>query len=197
MQQVETFECTEVSSDGVAPDAATIALIESLGLTGQKSMINKEAGLVCPYRKMKADESFAYGVLCGTKTPLKDYCDEQIPLRVLQVAAHANTLDIFTRLEVWHTQNADVKDPVLVGVREKSPYSFEYFLLARWGEMLEPIATLLKMAADKQREVFLSEARAALAEAESDIRLIEKAAASDFIAGRAKKPSYSNAFRMY
>ena len=50
----------------------------------------------------------------------------------------------FKSLEVWHSENADVKDPVLVGIRNPFGKSWETErdILARWGEVLAPLAEL-------------------------------------------------------
>lgn len=164
--QVETFEVQEVTTSGKPEDCAeALRLIEELGLEGQQS--RNQDGKVCPYRKMTKDEAFVYGVLCSQKTPLNKYSDEPIPLRVLQVAAHAKTQ--FGALEVWHPENADIKDPVLVGVNG-SPYSTqERFILARWGEVLDSFEVLKKRAIETWRskvEASIVEARAKL---ESDL----------------------------
>lgn len=165
--QVETYEVTEVDSVGtVECDQEAVALIEQLGLDGQKKLLKKgDDGTTtrCPYRKMTADEKFIYEKLMPRKTKLYDYSDGPIPVRVLQVAAHA--VDLFEFVYVWHPENGDEKDPVLVGVNgEEFSTQREFFILARWGEELAPLSELAKKAAAKYRETLKANCAKAIAE---------------------------------
>jgi hypothetical protein len=153
MVQVETYEVPEVAYDGtVESSEEAITLIRSLGLQGQEKLISGNKNDVrSPYRKMTKEEFIVYSSLFEDKTPIDKYGDEPIPLRVLQVAAHAK--DLFDKLEVWHKPNADIKDPILVGCNGESWSSTrEYFMLARWGDSLMPFAELATVAAKIMRE---------------------------------------------
>ncbi len=101
MVQVETYEVPEVAYDGtVESSEEAITLIRSLGLQGQEKLISGNKNDVrSPYRKMTKEEFIVYSSLFEDKTPIDKYGDEPIPLRVLQVAAHAK--DLFDKLEVW------------------------------------------------------------------------------------------------
>ena len=175
IMQVETFEVEkEVNAAGeVAQDAECIALIEKLGLTGQKSLIHSddrgEDAKLCPYRQMTAEELNVYSQLCPQKTELKEYKDEAIPLRILQVAAHA--ADFFPCLQVWHPTNADVKDPVLVG--RQNSWSGPIFILGRWGAVLEPLSVLKKQACAIYRETCIQAMLKIKAQCEADIERVK------------------------
>lgn len=144
---VETYECEETKSEEPEAAAEAVALIERLELEGQLSLSSQKPGERFPYRKMDSEEQFVYGVICPKRTPLKKYADGAIPLRVLQVAAHA--VHFFDKdLEVWHKDTPAVKDPVLVGLK-MNPNGWgepERFILARWGGVLEEWPALLKAA---------------------------------------------------
>ena len=175
--EVQTFETTEVTSSMQADDIDKIkALTESLELTGQKTLLTSDNTRFV-YRKMTREEANVYGLLCSQRTKLEDYADQVIPLRVLQVAAHAKALNFFRFLTVWHPESAEVKDPVLVGFAGESDYSGAYYILARWGETLEPFETLkekaYQLALIKLREglsVLQEKARTALLTAETRAR---------------------------
>jgi len=144
--EIETFETTEVGVEGKIENfEESKGLCEKLGLEGQKEFFNEEKKEIIPYRKITAQEKLVYETILPTKHKLKDYSDGVIPLRVLQVAAHAIELGICTVVEVWHQPNGDVKDPLLVG-KADDKYSTEYFILARWGEILEPFNKLAEIA---------------------------------------------------
>lgn len=165
---VETYEVPEVDVEGqVECDAEAIALIESLGLEGQQKLLRKNeeddsATTRCPYRKMTKEEAFAYKQLCPEVTSLHKYADGPIPLRVLQVAAHGK--EFFQKLEVWHPKNADEKDPILVGINS-SGNTTERFILARWGEVLEPLSDCLAEAVLKFRATY----KAAIVRAKNEL----------------------------
>lgn len=159
---VETFECQETAAEPIEACEEAIALMNELGMDGQKSLVtkNEKTGRDqrAPYREMTKDEAFVYGVLCPKQYHIKEYSRTPIPLRVLQIAAHANSLGIYKRLEVWDVEDAVEKDPVLVGVSEHPVHKWQdqNFILARWGEVLEPFVVLLRRAVEKKREQFRS-----------------------------------------
>lgn len=152
--QVETYEVTELDATGeLECEADAVNLIEELGLTGQQELISGHGKTKqrMPYRKMTAEEFRVYDTIFERKANIKTYGDEPIPLRVLQVAAHAK--DVYDELQVWHKPNADIKDPILVGVKKGAGYGErELFLLARWGDILQPWGEIVKLAAGILRE---------------------------------------------
>jgi hypothetical protein len=174
MMHVETYEAVETGFDGaVECDAEALALIEQLGLEGQQKLVAKnDAGddVRNPYRKMTADENYVYSLLLSRKVKLDQYDDGPIPLRVLQVAAHAK--DHFSTLMVWCPENADVKDPILLGYTGNE-YSRERFMLARWGEVLEPLDKLRPLAAAKHRAKLQADCAKAQAKVAADAAAIE------------------------
>lgn len=136
--QIETFECAEVSSEPVDASAEALSIIESLGLEGQKELMcpakADEQVTRFPYREMLKEEAVVYQTLCPKDSKLKDYTGSAIPLRVLQIAAHASELMPDLELHVWDRDSAIEKDPVLVAER-KEGYSLKArYILARWGE---------------------------------------------------------------
>lgn len=155
--QVETFECEETRSERVECTGEALALIEQLGLTGQQSLNSNAGGETrCPYRKMTKEEMTVYRLLCPAVYSLVSYDSAPIPLRVLQVAAHAKPL--FDELIVWAAESADVKDPVLVGIRVKADQykTRETYILARWAEALDEFPALIRQAKEKVRAKFVA-----------------------------------------
>jgi hypothetical protein len=182
--QVETYEALEVDCEGnVESDSEAVALIEKLGLAGQQKLIRRtESGggtIVSrnPYRKLTAEESFVYRELCPEQCKVAEYDAGPIPLRVLQVAAHA--ADHFKELQVWAATSVAIKDPVLVGVKTERVAGRSWddtvtFILARWGDVLEPFDKLLEKASASFRarhagtcNTIIAKARAAAAEIEA------------------------------
>lgn len=156
--EVETFEVTEVGIEGKIDNFEECKeLVDKLNLKGQKDFLNIDKKEVIPYRKMTAQEQIVYGALCQERTKLPKYGEGPIPLRVLQVASHVKELDFCDKIMVWHKANADVKDPILVGLKGNQ-YSGEQFMLARWGEALKPFKTLMEDA----KKVLVTEMKAKL-----------------------------------
>lgn len=155
--KVLTYECDETASETAEDSSEALALIEQLGLTGQTSLISKEQ-IRIPYREMTAEEGFIFGELCPVSTALESYRSSPIPLRVLQVAAHAKGLGMFDELIVMHPQTDFDRDPVLVGLIGGKYYESKtkHFILARWGEALDEGPALIRAAMDKWRNRVIS-----------------------------------------
>jgi hypothetical protein len=147
--EVETYEVISLDEQGgdiinetVSEEA--LALIESLGLGGQKALVERhtaddgeEVETRWPYRVLTAEETNIFATLFPVRTPIAKYQDGPIPLRVLQVAAHAKEMGL--ALFVLHPENGvRMDDPVLVGERagRVRTWERERFLLARWGDEL-------------------------------------------------------------
>lgn len=178
VMQIETYEVPEVAAcDGtVESEAEAVALIERLGLEGQRELLNPTKKQErCPYRKMTAEEFKVYEVILSNKTPLKKFSDGPIPLRVLQVAAHAQ--ELFDHVYVWHAPNADIKDPLLVGINGAcADYGDrQYFLLARWGDVLLPFAELRALAAKLWAEKLRVKFSKIMAEAKARLESVNEA----------------------
>lgn len=136
--KIETYEQSELDADCQPEcEAEAVALIEQLGLKGQKQLLKKksdgETGRI-PYRQLTIEEAYVYRTLLTKETCLREYGDAPIPLRVLQVAAHAK--ELFDEVQVLSAPTAsDLKDPVLIGVAKRG-HEKDLYLLARWGEEL-------------------------------------------------------------
>lgn len=183
--KVETYEVISVDeqngaivNDLVSEEA--LALIEQLDLKGQRELV---AETKCdgetvvtrnPYRRMTAEEMAIFGTVLPQRHLLRSYADGPIPLRVLQIAAHAK--DLFDQLQVW-CPDPGQQDPLLVGQKGGHNHdranwlttSGEFFILARWGEILEPLDVLRTKAAGK----LISKARAEIAEAKGNLATFE------------------------
>lgn len=156
--QVETYEVLtiDVAADGsvfneVVSEEA-IALHEALGLAGQKNLLaERTAGdgettvVRVPYRHITLEEARVFGALFPTKVAIEKYDRCPIPLRVLQVAAHARDVIDGVKLVVWCPRSVQDQDPVLVGMVGYQTT----FLLARWGEALEPLDVLKAKAQER------------------------------------------------
>lgn len=155
---VETYEIEEVAEELPQESEEASRLVAALGLSGQEEMRKAaEEGDAerIPYRKMTEQEVAVFGTLCPAQTPVEQYSEGPIPLRVLQVIAHAKGL--FDSLEVWHPKGID-RDPVLVGVKGNT-WSGTKYILARWGEELDEWPALLKRAVQTYRELTVDRLR--------------------------------------
>jgi hypothetical protein len=165
--QVETYEQQELSSDLETEDLSSpeaLALIEELGLTGQDNLLNRrsasegdEVVTRNPYRLMTMEEQRVLTACFPQATPIEDFDFCPIPLRVLQVAAHARSCIENIELVVWHPRDSTDHDPVLVG-KFVQGYTTKFYILARWGEALESIEKLkgkarLKIIAKAQSNI--------------------------------------------
>lgn len=180
---VEEFSIEEVQATTVEQCDEARALVEQLGLNGQARLYRKASEgnevvpSILPYRKMTAREKWVYDIILPTKSKLENYADGAIPLRVLQIAAHANSLIPSLEggpwaLYVWHPKNADYKDPLLV-MRKGEDYREQHFyILARWGEELEEFGVM----ANKAREMYKAKCIAKMEEARQQLEVWIKSA---------------------
>jgi len=169
--QVETYEVTESDVTGLTPDAELAEceeLVHNMGLTAQLKFVTKDdesVGSIVhnPYRNLTAIERRICLILFPACTEIEKYGSSPIPLRVLQVAAHAHGLG----MKCWVFHPADPNtDPVLVGTMGKASdhgpkYSSDTasaYLLARWGAALESWDVL----AEKAKTVYAATRRAKL-----------------------------------
>lgn len=191
--KVETYEV----ENSAAPEVATMAqdaeaqeLIERLGLNGQRKLLNPETATRNPYRAMTKHEEGIYNALLTCRTSLEEYADDCIPLRVLQVAAHAKECGLFDKIEVWHTSPAiQIDDPVLVGRVKIGDYSYRFHMLARWGRELQTLEQLEAIAVTFLRQSRLDALRKITAEVETWIKTVEKATT---INGMGGEPRFYN-----
>jgi hypothetical protein len=182
--KVETYEVISLDEiDGTVVnevvDEEALLLIDQLNLTGQQSLVKDvvvDDEVVVkrnPYRKMTGEEAAIFNTLLPRHVKLTDYNDGPIPLRVLQVAAHAK--ELFDELQVYCPSDPRAPDPLLVGIMGGRSYADnplsggEIFLLARWGEILEPLDDLRK----KARVIIVAKVRATLAANKGKIAQLE------------------------
>lgn len=157
--QVEVYECETVEKAEDCEQAQ--ALAAQLGLHGPESFYGQPGG-VRPYREMTAQEKFVYSTLLPEKTRLKDYDTGPVPLRVLQIAAHATELEL-GELYVWHQPGS--RDPLLVAIEGPEYSPKKTFLLARWGDVLDEWGVLI----EKARLFWLAKYRAEMEKARVEI----------------------------
>lgn len=134
---VETFEVEEVASQETNQEH--LNLLKELGLDSQLELSNN-SDKPFPFREMKRDEQYIYGILCSSVYTVEKYQRSTIPYRVL--AIYKLALDYgFTKFEIWDTEEQAIKDPVLVAYKGDTKY-----ILARWGEHLDSLEVLSKEA---------------------------------------------------
>ncbi|MEE9471786.1 MAG: hypothetical protein V3W32_08690, partial [Gemmatimonadota bacterium] len=96
---------------------------------------------------------------------VEDYKAGPIPLRVLQVVAHARPL--FDEVHVWYSGSVQVKDPILVGYRGGNRYKGTKFILARWGDELGSLEELRERVVRLWKDRESKKARAKIAACEA------------------------------
>lgn len=166
---VETFEQTEMTALGKESEvnAEARVLIEKMGLEGQQALMI-DTNERCPYREMSIEERNVYSVLFPEKTDVKKYSYGYIPLRVLQIAAHADSMGIYTSIFVW-SERVKPTDPILVGVMKKDEV---FHILARWGEALDSFDKLKEKAITVLMAKRIAGYKTQIAESEKNLKAI-------------------------
>lgn len=169
--QIQTYEIEEINSSEastLAADGEALLLIDKLGLKGQQKLLSSDGNATrFPYPALTKLEALVYSTCFPSKTNLVEFEHEIIPVRVLQVALHAQAFEQCKYMEIWHSPISK-EDPILVGRAEQ--YSGITYILARWGAALLPFEELLKIAQIKYESV----ARIKLAKLARDLRVKEE-----------------------
>lgn len=147
--QVESFVPDEFASD--LEDPSTLesrqALINKLGLTGQKSTTTAEP-MSFPVATLR--QAAVIQALYPTSTALINYTAQSLPLRVLELADRASIH--FGCLTVWHSEDSR-EGPFLIGTA-KSYYENPKYLICRWGTPLKSWSELEADYMKRVREIF-------------------------------------------
>jgi hypothetical protein len=128
---------------------------------------------------MSEEEQVIYGAILTEKTDVANFKEHLIPLRVLQIYEHAKSLGIFKDFMVWYSKSAQVKDPVLTCVKGNT-----FFLLARWGEVLQPLSELRELAGKILKIKYKNAYKSAFEELQSILKRIEEMTGEEFILGK-------------
>ena len=105
------------------------------------------------------EQAGVYGVICPHKESIKpeSIVDYPLPDRVKDIVKMVELEHRFYTYEVWHADQFEIKDPILLG-RIKDPanptlnWYDKFYLIARWGEELQPFADLKKRAIEFMKE---------------------------------------------
>lgn len=186
--QVETYEATEVYDGENENREEAAKLADKLGLQGQARYLGTEEKSENPYRKMTREEWEVYNALCPRSCKIQEYSDGPIPLRILQVAAHAT--DLFDKIMVLYPQSADIDDPVLFGLNGNE-YSGERFLLARWGNCLLPFSQLRDMASVHIKASIMTKMQIIKSEVDSKLSVLEQMTGAQVLAISDKNPYFN------
>lgn len=143
--QIETFGDSNILSLGVPKaikDYQSYAV--SLGFTRMAKNIDLRLadGDLSPYKALTAQEHrnlrrhfpCDYWVSDQRSTMISGYAFDTIPLGVLKIIDRARRSELFDGIYIRTPERARISDPVLMGIAGD-----QVFLLARWGEALQPL----------------------------------------------------------
>lgn len=186
--QVETYEVEEITGEmGVmAADSEAIELMQKMGLSAQLALTNTETATRFPYRLMSPLELKVFKMIFPEQDKFENYAGGLIPLRILQVAAHAQALSSspIKKLMVWHTGVAK-EDPILVG--HTADYAGSFYLLGRWGDALESFAALTVKAKKAWIAAATSKVKTEVAEWNQAMTSLDDAADQLFTIGKIRE----------
>jgi hypothetical protein len=184
--QVEVFESVELDENGVGEFESPEAVEKfretcaRLGLKGQARLVSQPKDVkpaVATFRPMTHEERFAYGVLLSTRSSVEVFDESPIPTRVLEVFEKAKGVGTFADFEVWSAGEVAVRDPLLVGMVSDSGYASLKiaYPLARWGDVLEPLSTLVKRAGEVFRASRIADLKRIASRVAADIATLADA----------------------
>jgi hypothetical protein len=167
--KVEVYEVEEVAASTPDETECAQALVNKLGLTKQREFYAPDRPKA-RWRRVTAEEVFAFRSLCPSETTLENYRSGPIPLRVLEVIEQAQESGFFEKFVVWHPEDVRT-DPVLIGRKtgSRGAWDTEDYILARWGEALDEMPALLRNAMEGAK----AKTRRIIAEAQAMLSKIE------------------------
>ena len=183
--KVEEYTCEELPQSVEATEEVR-SLLRQLGAQGQEALYEESGEAVPSYRKMTPVEYAVYKTLLPQREPIEKYNAGPIPLRVLQIAAHAKD-QLTGTLVVWH-QGVGKDDPLLT-LRPGNEWSSDYYILARWAEELEEFPVLFERCVKQLTENISSDIETAKAEIDGWMRGLENHVRTMLRSGKTDGPS--------
>ena len=116
---------------------------EELGLTAQLELANPEKSPI-PFESMNTVSQRVYETLCPSRVNYKEYRKTAIPLEVLGLIHLSVNEGYFEKIDIWYDDKTP--DPIAVGLVKISSYQYDYFTIARWGDVLRPFEELKTLA---------------------------------------------------
>lgn len=183
----EIYDLTEqtIDENGLIikeDDPEALALIEELGLKGQRQLNagpDDEEIERNHYGKLSYEQQVIIYYLFPKIYKLENYNDAPIPLRILKEIKFCK--DMFKDLYVCYAPPCDILDPILIGHNHCSIYEpknqLEHFhIIARWGDALKPWNELFKDAIAKASLEFHSELKSIIAQCKSSLAQLDEGA---------------------
>lgn len=146
------------------------AKCEELGLTEQLALSTPGKSPI-PFESMNTVSNRVYSTLCPAKVKYKAYKKTAIPLEVLSLIALSEKEHYFEEIEIWYDDKTP--DPLAVGVNKIQSWEREYFLIARWGDVLRPFEELKEKAIQVYKNSTLLSLRRSLSDTNQKIADIE------------------------
>lgn len=149
--QVETFEIEEIAGTTDEERAEAVALADKCGLLAQSAMwANKERPIPFPF--LTREQHVVYRLCFPNEKPLGTY-SETIPPRAIRAIDIAVGAGMKTENMIVWSAKIGVTDPVLVcKTKEPGGWRDAFYLIARWGDALEPFSALRARAVASLRE---------------------------------------------
>jgi hypothetical protein len=116
-----------------------------LGLDGQLALTSEDKSPI-PFDAMNEVALRVYGTLCPAKVDYRKYRRTAIPLEVLSLIHLSVNEKYFAGIEIWHDEKSP--DPLAVGFLQPNGEftNKEFFMIARWGDVLRPFEKLKELA---------------------------------------------------
>lgn len=143
---------------------------EELGLTGQLDLASPEKSPI-PFENMNTVSQRVYETLCPVKVDYKEYKKTAIPLEVLSLIHLSVNEGYFESIQIWYDDKSP--DPLAVGSVKVGTYQWEYYLIARWGDVLRPFDELREMAIARCTESTRTQLQNKISEAKHKLENVE------------------------
>lgn len=143
---------------------------EELGLSEQLALAQPGKSPV-PFEYMNTVSKRVYETICPQKINYKKYSKTTIPLEVLSLIALSEKEHYFEEIQIWYDDKSP--DPLAVGFIKKDSWTYDFYLIARWGDVLRPFDELKEKAIKVYKNSYLLNLRRTLAETNEKIANID------------------------
>lgn len=141
-----------------------------LGLSEQLKLSEDNKSPI-PFENMNEVSKRVYQTLCPAVVEYKKYGKTAIPLEVLGLIKLSEDEKYFDHISIWYDDKSP--DPLAVGVVKINDWSQEYFLIARWGDVLRPFDELMKMAIQRYKKKSILDLKNKISEASNKLENID------------------------
>lgn len=141
-----------------------------LGLQNQLALAEPNKSPI-PFEFMNEVSRRVYETLCPTIVKYRDYKKTPIPLEVLGLIKLSEDEHYFNEIQIWYDDKSP--DPLAVGKNKEGEWAYQYYLIAKWADVLRPFEELHQMAIDRYKRASILKLKAKISDTQNKLDNID------------------------